>query len=449
MSSTLPPTSRSPFRSSCASVAAFLALGTLASAFQSVLVVNGGSGAALQNAVAAAAEGDTVLVHGGTFGAVLVASKSIAIVSDPAGSTVVESVTITGLSLNQRAVVSGLRVVTPAVSGGNPPPDCIRIENCVGSVRIESVNASLVEPNGNPALRAVNASDVAIANSALVGSRGASSTAWILATNPGAAIDSTQSSIAAYDCTLNGGTGMSGFTQSPCSSPFVWFPTPGAAGVALDANSTFLANGGAIAGGVGGNATPARCDCFLNQLIPGSPGATGGAAIANAVGSIAQHVDAVLTGGAGGNGSGNVNCGSGPGGASMGGASGSISTNPVVAFAGPPLRLESPTIVRTGQPIAITLHGTPGHTVFLGRSFETRWILNVPALGVLLTGPTGRRFPVGVVPANGMLSVVLPAAALPAGAQAQQWYLQAFARDPSNSLRIGAGRVLTLVDAAF
>lgn len=441
------PDSTRPRRLPLALLAA-CALAPAAAALQAVHVVAGGGPGALQNAIAAAADGDTVLVQGGTYDAVAIAGKTLTVVSDPTGSTLVAGVTITGLAAGQRAVVAGLRVVAPAATSFLAP-DCVRVEDCAGSVRLEALSASLAAPNGNPALRVVNSPDVAVSASTLTGSAGQVSTQNFEAANPGAAIACTQSRVAAHDCVLRGGNGLSGFTQTPCSNPFTWFSTAGAAGVALDATSTLVASGGEIRGGTGGNGVPARCDCFLSQFVPGTNGMPGGAAVANALGSAAYRVDTVLVGGAGGSGSGNVNCGSGPMGATSPGASGPAATNPVTDLPGPPLRLAAPTHLRTGQPIALTVHGAPGDAVFLGRSFETRWILNAPALGVLLTGPSGRRIPLGVIPGSGTLVIALPPATLPAGVQSQPWFLQVFSRDSAGALRIGAGSVLTVIDAAF
>ena len=92
---------------------------------------------------------------------------------------------------------------------------------------------------------------------------------------------------------------------------------------------------------------------------------------------------------------------------------------------------------------------TSGDLAFLGRSFEARWILDIASKGVLLTGPSGRRIPLGVVPASGVLSFSVPTSALDPGTQAKPWYLQTFARDPLDALQTGGAFVVTVIDPMF
>src|SRR5690606_2321220 len=125
------PDSTRPRRLPLALLAAS-ALAPAAAALQSVPLVAGGLPRALHNAIAAPAYGDTVLDQGGTYDAVAIAGKTLTVVSDPTGSTLVAGVTITGLAAGQRAVVAGLRVVAPAATSFLAP-DCVRVEDCAGS----------------------------------------------------------------------------------------------------------------------------------------------------------------------------------------------------------------------------------------------------------------------------------------------------------------------------
>lgn len=439
-----------PFRVARRAAAAFLVLtgaSIAASAFQSVHVVVGGAGNALQAAIDAANEGDTVLVHGGQYDAITIASKSLTVVCEPVDSTWVAGVRIADLAAGQYAVVSGLRVVAPPF-GQNPPPDCVLVTNCAGSVRLQSLHAELLTPNGNPALRVVHSPDVALTASRMRGSHAALSPAFGIGWTAGAGIHCTQSRIAVFDSVVVGGFGLSG--SGTCSGGgFFVLPDVGAPGIAVDAGSTVLVNGGEVAGGRGGIGLAPRCECSTGQLLPGSDGARGGDAFANAPGSTVGAQDVFLRAGAGGNGWGPIDCGSGPTGATTNGSEGALWTHPISSFAGPALRLAAPTIARAGQPMALSARGTPGDAIFLARSFTARWVPSFPAHGVLLAGPTGRRLPLFVMPPDGHLPFVLPAPTLPPAADGQPWFFQVFARDPSGALRVGAAAVTTVVDPAY
>jgi hypothetical protein len=431
-------------------VPALVLLCSGASAFQSVHVVTNGSGTALQSAIDAAASGDTVLVHGGSYAACTIASKALTLVAEPSLSMTVAGLRVANTTAGQRVVVAGVRVVAPAVTAVTASPDCIVLDQCAGSVRLESMQASLTTPNGNPALRVSGSSDVALIDCNLTGSDGVASTlSPFTALFAGAGVTATNSRVAAYGCTLTGGSGNDGFTQDPCGNPFVWSGTAGAPGVALDATSTLFAQGGTSRGGDGGAGFNARCSCFTAQLIPGSNGSPGGAGVDNPTGASAHVLGTALVGGIGGPGGLPANCSGTPAGGGSPGASGSASTNPVNTLASTPLRFDAPLLVRAGQMLTLTLHGTVGDVAFLGRSFEARWLSSLPANGVLLIGPSGRRVPVGVFPPSGTLTINVPADILVPGAQSSIWHLQCFSRDPLGVLRIGEPAVVAVLDPAF
>jgi hypothetical protein len=429
---------------------AIVALATGAFAFQSVHVVTAGSGAALQSAIDAAASGDTILVHGGAYSACTIDGKSLTLAAEPSFTMQVAGLRIQDLTAGQRVVVTGVRVHAPAVTSVAASPDCIVVDQCAGSVRLEAVQGLLTTPNGNPALRVIDSPDVALVECDLAGSDGVASTlSPFTALHPGAAVSATNSRIAAYGCHLSGGNGNDGFTQDPCGNPYVWFPTAGAPGVALDASSTYFSQEGTLHGGDGGAGYDARCSCFTAQLIPGSNGSPGGPAIENAVGSSVHVRNTPLVGGFGGSGGLPTSCGGPPAGGGGTGGFGGSSTNPVNTLTASALVLDAPLLVRAGQTLTLTLHGTSGDVAFLGRSFEARWLLSLPADGVLLIGPSGRRVPVGVFPPSGTLTIGVPANILVPGAQSSVWHLQTFARDPLGVLRIGEPAVVTVLDPAF
>lgn len=424
-------------------------LASQARAFQSVHVVNGGAGNALQLAIDSANDGDTILVHNGSFSAIQIMGKALTIVSEPTLSTTVQGLTIANTATPQATTITGLRVSTPAY-GGNPPiPECILIDQCAGSVRLEAVNASVAAPNGRPALRTQASADVALFQCSLRGSGGLQTPVLAFLLPPyGEGVRATQSRIAAYECAITGGSGMDGFTQDPCGGPFTWFNNAGAPGVALDAASTWFSSGGTIQGGNGGNGVPARCSCFLGNLIPGSNGAAGGAGIDNAAGSSVWLLGTTVGAGAGGAGGLPATCSGTPGGAGTAGVAGPPSTNPISTLTGTRVQLAGPSVVRAGQALQLTLRGSPGDVAWLGLSFEGRWVPLFSSSGVVLIGPSGRRGLVGVFPASGMLNVSLPTAIATPGAQSSQWRLQSFANSPGGT-QFGAGWEVTVLDQSF
>src|SRR5690349_15690352 len=81
-------------------------------AVASVHVLNGGSGTALQSAVNAAADGDTILVHGGQFGTVLLVGRSLTLVAEPEQSAQIRGLVVSGVASTQRCVVAGFDVLS-------------------------------------------------------------------------------------------------------------------------------------------------------------------------------------------------------------------------------------------------------------------------------------------------------------------------------------------------
>lgn len=440
-----------PFQTSFSALLTTALLSSSLHAFQTVHVVNGGSGSALQLAVDAAVSGDTILVHNGNFGAIEIVGKALTIVAEPSLSTQVQGLRIAGTTATQATTVTGLRVIAPAYSGTPPIPPCVVIEQCAGSVRLENVNASVATPNGSPALRVQSSDDVALYECTLRGSDGLINPTLAFLLPPyGEGVRVIQSRVAAYESTITGGNGMNGFTQDACSNPYTWINNEGGAGVALDAASTWYSSGGTIQGGKGGNGFPARCSCFLGTLIAGNHGSAGGAGIDNDAAATAVVFATTINGGLGGSGGAPATCSGTPGGGGLPGAAGMPSTNPISALPGTRVQISGPSVIRAGQILTLTLRGTPGDLAQVGLSFEAQWLPFFPASGVLLIGPSGRRVPVGVFPASGVLSVSVPTAIAVPGAQSSQWRLQSFGFSVGGGgFDVGAGWDVTVLDPMF
>jgi len=86
----------------------------------------------LADAVAWAAEGDTIYVLDGTHDSVEIVGKSLYVAADHDGEVVVEGMFVHGLQAGQCVSLSGLEVVPPPVA-----EPALRIADCTGSVRLQ------------------------------------------------------------------------------------------------------------------------------------------------------------------------------------------------------------------------------------------------------------------------------------------------------------------------
>ena len=114
-----------------------------------------------------------------------------------------------------------------------------------------------------------------------------------------------------------------------------------------------------------------------------------------------------------------------------------------------PLELDAPTHVRAGQPIQLTVHGTPGDLVLLANSAQTRWVFDPLYEGVFLFGPSARRTLLGTIPPSGTLTYPLSTTLLPPGVLAAHRVLQLVARHPSGQIELGGAAFVTILDPAF
>lgn len=188
----------------------FLALSLMlaAPATADVLVVDDdlGPGVDFQHpvsAIAAASDGDVVLVKAGTYAPLFgtpptvpeIDGKSLSLVADAGASVVFAQmpVTIRNLSAGQSVTVRGIRMAQSLMS----------VESCDGPVWIEDV---VFEPpiftnvNGDPAVDAVGVASLALLRCELVGSPGS-----LGVLRNGAGLRAFDSTVSAYDCAFVGG----------------------------------------------------------------------------------------------------------------------------------------------------------------------------------------------------------------------------------------------------
>ncbi|MBI5363323.1 MAG: hypothetical protein HZA53_09095 [Planctomycetes bacterium] len=414
-----------------------------ATAFQSVHVVNGGTGSALQTAIDAAASGDTVLVHGGGFGSISIQAKSLTLIAEPAHGTALNFLTIGSIAAGQRCVVAGFDI-TP-----NSLAPAVTVLVCGGSVRLEDVRAQGTVNSSVDALVVSGCADVACVRSVFAGGSqiptpGPNQTPSYAA---GRGVVCQGSQLALYESTMSGGDGQNDhFINTVFAGSGA-----GAGGSALecDATSTLLASRSSFTGGKGGTGRGLTCAHLPCGLAP-TPGADGGAGILAIAGASVSVLDCAAQGGMGGvGGSGGQCCPQTTWPPGSNGQLGAAEQGAVTHFAGAGTALVAPSVVRVGNPLALSIQGTPGDVIFLAVSGQTRFAFDPFYSGVFLFGPAARRSSFGVVPGSGTLGVSIPVGTLPGGAQSAVRYLQVLARDPSGQLRLGSPAVVTLLDPSF
>ena len=406
-----------------------------------VVVVSGGSSAALQTAIDNATEGDTILVSGGPYGSCRINGKSLTVIADPAGSVFVTgysgstpSLSISNLSPSQRCTVAGIVVQSGAFTAGN------RIENCAGSVRLEAIEITM-GPGSQDALTVVNSQDVALVRCMLTGGEGAGSACC--GGHAGSdALTCLDSQIALYDVHLAGAAGEDTFLAFGQSTP----AGAGGAGARIQSGCTVLASGSTFLGGAGGQGSGGGC--YLSNCLHGVVGGAGGHALRITSPSAVYLLDDTLTGGPGG-----------AGGVTMGpcctpgtvpdGPDGSSAADNAILLPGESVVLVAPTHIREQTNLALEIAGTPGDLAWISLANDPLWVLDLTHSGVLVQGPVARRLVLGTIPAGGTLQASLTFGALPGGVESQLLYFQALTRSSAGAITIGSPAVLTVLDASF
>ncbi|MBK7876192.1 MAG: hypothetical protein IPJ77_10625 [Planctomycetes bacterium] len=427
------------------SLVAFLCTPALA---QNVLVVANTGPGAVQTAVDAAVEGDTLLIQPGSYAACVVANKGLVLQADPAGSVVLDKLQITGLALGKRVFVKGVALThVGMVSDLTNAP--YLVQGCAGSVRFQDVTVSMPAPNFQAGLVLSGSTDVALSRCVLTGPSSIQTWGGTFATGipqPGLVLNTSR--VALDHVAITGGDGHLAFYVPNWPTPLFDGAEAGADACRLDAASVLFAHGCTFQGGDGGNGTNASCDTAGTILIPvnGTPGANAGNGLSVAAGGSATELACTFTPGNAGTGGAASSCGGLP---SAAGLPGLPIAGASASIVDAPLALDTPTHVRAGQPIQLTVHGTPGDLVLLANSAQTRWVFDPLYEGVFLFGASARRTVLGTIPASGTLTYVLSTTLLPPGVLATHRVLQLVARHPSGQLELGGAAYVTILDPSF
>jgi hypothetical protein len=362
----------------------------------------------IQSAVAAAADGDTILVRSGSYAAVEIRAKALVLVGEdvaltpPFGGLV--TLAVADLRASQSVVVRGFTVTTQvgalAVTNCNGP---VLVDSCsfttafpLASANVAEVTGSLHVTLARCAVRAASQSRAAAGGLSILGS-----------------------TVSLHDCTITGAPGTAGGVATSGTSAATVL-----SGVLIATRTSFTGGSGAPGGNAGGFCIP-----------PGN----GGHGVLLQPAASAYLVDCLLTGGLGGT------AGSGclpgtPGLPIAGSGTATVLTGPA-----PSLTTNSP--VRMGQMANLTFTGPTGSGVWL--------LLSARHTPFFLSGCNGTLHPdlntglllfVGFMSAGGLqLQVPVPPSL---GLQAVTLVAQAGLTQASGCY-VGAAAALVLLDSRY
>jgi hypothetical protein len=370
----------------------------------------------VQEAVAAAADGDVVLVEEGAVGFVTLDGKGLTIQAEAGTSAQLVSVFVKNLAPTQAVVVRGL-----ALSG-------IEIENAQGPVWIDDCDAGVLVAHASP--------KITLTRSSFVGLSGGWDFPLHHISHPTPAIRAVNSSLAIEDCTVTGGRGAdSGLSMvGPVSGQ------PGDAGLELDGGRAWIAASEVVGGAGGDGALADWFTCFGGS--DGGPGLR-----LHGSNPRVTSLDTSVGGGPGGLAA--PACG--PfGGPSLPGNDGpptEVLSGLFFPLGGAARGFDATSPVREGANIQFTFDGAPGELALLLVSttpdHQFRLFLN----GVLAVGPPLTVIPLVPIPAGGVLSFPVAVPALPPALEGHAAYFQAVFC--AGSCVLGPGSPVVVLDASI
>ena len=388
-----------------------------------VLIVGPGGFSQVQAAVAAASDGDTILIRSQPaqpYQAVDIAGKALTIASDlPSGDASIRYLRVHDIPAGKSVVLTGLRME----NGLSASP--ILLQNNAGSVRLVRCTALSNAYYKPPALRIANSSGTTALASCAITAGGE----WynVDGFDGGKGLDIVNTRAAVFDSTLTGGEGgysyigTCGIGGTGATVVHAGLPTK-----LLLANST-------VQGGRGGN----RLGCFyVYEAGDGGPG------LVVSAGAAVSHQATSLAGGAGGDGN---TCGTD-------GASGApiVNSGTVLSVPRTAFQLTTPTIAHEGETITLTFEGTLGDRVTVVAGAETIFdelLGNVLLVRPGATPPT--RGVLGAIGPSGVLTVPYKLPLLPPGIDAANLWFQGLALHANGKRSLGSFSVVTVLDSGL
>jgi hypothetical protein len=348
----------------------------------------------IQAAVDASADGDTILVAGGTYAAVVIDGKALVLLGDE--DPTVPDATIRNVPAGRELALRGFR-------GLSASPNLI-LEGNAGTVwldRLQWGGPLFGFPDG-PALQIRRSASVVVTRSTFQG--------WsFLAVTPGVdAVLLEDSAVSFHDVVMTGGAG-----KEPAASGLV------------TTNSFALLSGCTVTGGTGHEG---------GLCTPGNPG---GAGIANLTPGMEPYLlDTTL---AGGNGGCAIDC------SWLCSAQGEPSVGGTLSLSGFARDYEFDLPAPAGGLATLAYAGVPGDLLFSVVSLDAALSFQPALSGALAVAPPPLLVAHGPVGPDGALSAQVPMPALPPGIEAVTVFAQGAALSASGTAVLAAPCQLTLL----
>ncbi len=380
----------------------------------SVLVVGPGQPfTSIATAVAAAQDGDVVLVKTGTYAGFTITNKALSIVADTGADVhVTEEVRVRNLAATRTVVLGGLKIRPVA----DAMFDALDLESNAGSIRVVGcelrgplMTQSLPIPILARGISARLCADVALADCVLVGGM---STRY--EGIPGLTAEASSVSVS-----------LTSITGSDAGNQLPGYGYGGGPGVFGFTNTRIITSGCTIRGGLGTTDPPicpgspgvwlsATSQLFSDDtlIVPGAPGWT----------CTVPTVPVLLAGG-----------------------------STAVETAGTSREMRAPLVTREQGTLVLSFVGVPGDVVQLVLADATRFVHRPDLRGVSLVRrrAAGSIVLAGVVAGDGTLSWSLPIGDLGAGVEARVIHAQAVFSSVSGSEFLGSPAEIVLLDAAL
>jgi hypothetical protein len=411
------------------------------SAGAAVLTVGpGGLYARIQDAVDAASDGDTILVRAGTYSSVLIDDRALQVVADATDIVAVkEGITVQNLSTNRNVVLLGLEVPAAGSAYLAFQHEGLHLRDNLGAVRVEdcTLNGSMghwepfTQDWGWDGVLVDHCDDVALVRCQVTGGEG------IKSCGGGEGIDAGTSTVALYDCTIQGGEGGYGLPGSDGG--------PGGAGY-RSPDSFLFASGCEFSGGKGGHG------CNADEWSPAGDGGDGGHGIhLKGSNAEAQLLDCLCKGGDGGNG-GAPYLWFPAGKNGDPGENIKIEGGGIVNFIqGTAHTFEMPSPVREKESIKLTFTGQPGDLagLFLAANTNSLFVPAMKGQWLLSIMPMPLFIYVGVLPGSGTLSWPTVIPDMGPGFDAAMVYIQSIYTDGTGEITLGSPRTLVMLDESY
>jgi hypothetical protein len=422
---------RTPFHRSCAGIALALLLIVPAARAGGARIVDAPGlppFTNLQEAVDAAADGDTILVAGGTYAGFAIHDKSLQVVAVQSQNVFIDgTVQVVGLSAQRSVVLSSLKVTAHPSPGLSDA--ALVVSTSQGHVRLETChfNGGPGAPSqpqfgfGGHGVVLQASSQVAFDNCFITGGDGSGDNgacSGCIGGDGGHGVRSNLSTSAYYECGITGGNGGSSGARGGLGGSGLWL-----------GNTWSFSSGSTYKGGDGGNG-----------LNPGLAfGGDGGSGLFVNTLATAQLFDNAYAGGAGGASS-SSSANNGQPGSGIGGSGNAVQ------HAGTSHDLRTNKMLFDGSPLMLSAIGNPGEPVWVRMSTQPmfRYQDGLPGVHLVANAHVPLHF-VGLVPANGELIAVLPTPKL-VGVAKRVFYMQGFGFDFSGKQWLGCPMHTVLLD---